>query len=206
MNLYEALGVAKTATPDAIKAAYRKKAKKAHPDHGGKREDFERLSKARSILLHPDKRARYDETGIIDETVSPDNEMAQAMNIVTNAVMNVLKNMASRGVDPATQKVLFNAKAGIAGEIEKAKKNAADLRLGVEMLARLSKRFSAKKGKENKIGPMLDAQARQQGEQAAAVEKQIRIWEMAVEIIDNHNFATELPTMIPGGIFQVQSF
>ena len=59
MNLYEALGVAKTATSDAIKAAYRKKAKKAHPDHGGKREDFERLCKARSILLHPDKRARF---------------------------------------------------------------------------------------------------------------------------------------------------
>lgn len=45
------LGVAETATAAQLRAAYRAKAMKAHPDKGGKRGDFEKLQLAYRLLL-----------------------------------------------------------------------------------------------------------------------------------------------------------
>ena len=63
-NPYETLGVSKDATQDQIRAAYRKLAKKFHPDlNPGERsaeEKFKAVSSAYDLLGDPDKRARFD--------------------------------------------------------------------------------------------------------------------------------------------------
>jgi len=68
---YKVLGVAKDATEAQIRAAYRKLAKKHHPDlnPGNKtaEEQFKKVSAANEILSDAAKRARYD-AGEIDET------------------------------------------------------------------------------------------------------------------------------------------
>ncbi len=69
-NPYDILGVAKTATTDQIKSAYRKLAKKHHPDLNPGRKDaeqkFKEVVNAHDLLTDPVKRARYDR-GEIDE-------------------------------------------------------------------------------------------------------------------------------------------
>jgi len=66
---YDILGVARTATPEEIRKAYRQLAKKLHPDlNPGDRhaEDrFKEVSAANEILSDPDKRRRFD-AGEID--------------------------------------------------------------------------------------------------------------------------------------------
>jgi DnaJ-class molecular chaperone len=68
---YKTLGVDKSASAEEIRAAYRKQAKKHHPDlnPGNKaaEEAFKKVSAANDLLSDPDKRARYDR-GEIDAT------------------------------------------------------------------------------------------------------------------------------------------
>lgn len=46
MKCFEALGLAPTATPDEVKAAWRDAASRTHPDRGGDAVEFSRLRKA----------------------------------------------------------------------------------------------------------------------------------------------------------------
>lgn len=63
MSHYDVLGVSDTATPDEIKKAYRKKARKTHPDKGGKAEEFVKAAVAYEVLIDPQRKLLYDATG-----------------------------------------------------------------------------------------------------------------------------------------------
>ena len=63
---YEVLGVPRTATDDEIKKAYRKLARKYHPDHNkepGAHEKFLEVQDAYDTLSDPEKRKMYDRFG-----------------------------------------------------------------------------------------------------------------------------------------------
>lgn len=65
-DVYETLGVNKNSSPDEIKQAYRKLAKKYHPDlnhEPGAAEKFKEVQEAYDILSDSDKKARYDQFG-----------------------------------------------------------------------------------------------------------------------------------------------
>lgn len=65
-DLYEVLGVSRTASQDEIQQAYRKLARKYHPDVNkdpGAEERFKDLNEAYSVLSDPKTRARYDRFG-----------------------------------------------------------------------------------------------------------------------------------------------
>ena len=63
MDPYGVLGVAKTASEEEIKKAYRKHVLRTHPDKGGNPEDFKRVQGAYDILSDPEKRQNFDRFG-----------------------------------------------------------------------------------------------------------------------------------------------
>src|ERR1700704_6414913 len=66
-DYYETLGVSKTATDDEIKSAFRKLARKHHPDVAKDKkaaeEKFKQINEADEVLSDPEKRSKYDQLG-----------------------------------------------------------------------------------------------------------------------------------------------
>ena len=73
---YDIIGVARDANTASIKAAYRRRAKTAHPDSGGDVETFARLKAAYELLLDP--RVGLDTDGVVPRLAGGPHERAGA--------------------------------------------------------------------------------------------------------------------------------
>jgi molecular chaperone DnaJ len=62
-NYYDILGVKKDASADDVKKAFRRLARKHHPDTGGTEEKFKEINEAYEVLSDSEKRAQYDQYG-----------------------------------------------------------------------------------------------------------------------------------------------
>ena len=168
-NPYTTLGVAQTASRDDVKRAYRKRAKKAHPDRvGGNHEEMAELNRAYALLEDPEKRARYDSGEDPDRPKQTLEQEAEAMLLgAMDAVYNTHK--ATDNLAEALRKTLTAAKAGQTQELVKAERAA-------KKAARVLKCL---KGGE-RFRPYLEERAAQAQRNEATVKRCLEVLEVAL--------------------------
>ena len=80
-DYYKTLGVPRTATADEIKKAYRKLARKHHPDAGGDEGKFKEINEAYEVLSDDKKRKLYDQYGTANENHIPQGWGGGSVNV-----------------------------------------------------------------------------------------------------------------------------
>lgn len=71
INPYKVLDISATASEAEVRAAFKDKAKRHHPDkENGNADVFKEIQLAYDTLMDPVKRKIYDDTGVIDDTVT----------------------------------------------------------------------------------------------------------------------------------------
>lgn len=197
-TLYDLLGVARSATAEQIKSAFRRKAKTAHPDaKGGSNDKYRALVIARDVLSDPDRRSTYDKTGKAEEPPR-DNTDAEAMKVISGMITVILSGEATVDVASidAVQAIRDTIKKRVA-EIEK------QLRVCVQAQARITRirgRFVPKKKGDTMIERMLDWHAEQIVLSIEMGNAHLKNHRRAIELLDGFSFKTDAPQR-PGGFY-----
>jgi DnaJ-class molecular chaperone len=93
-NPYDVLEIDKTASKEEIKKAYKKKAKKTHPDAGGSEEEFKQVNQAYMILYDDNERAYYDKHGKAKENTPKSTLMDEACSSLIKDFRDILLNQS----------------------------------------------------------------------------------------------------------------
>ena len=102
-KLYDTLGIGSDASPEDVKAAYRRAAMAHHPDRNPGDEEaaarFRAVQEAYDVLSDPEKRAAYDRTGEVPNGNSPEAALhADAINVFVEAIGRAGPNPSSYNI------------------------------------------------------------------------------------------------------------
>lgn len=147
-DLYATLDVPRDASEAAIRKAYRKASKRAHPDGGGTPEKFRAVNQAMQVLTDPLRRKTYDETGKIEDK-PVDNEQSELMGLVSALLDAVLQNCDQEGI-PYEHADLIQRMTRLAyTRLQDIHKQRAQLKANIAKQRKMFNRFKRKGDGEN---------------------------------------------------------
>ncbi len=193
-DLYAILEVPKSADPDAIDKAYRRRSKATHPDRGGEAKDFHAVDQAYRVLADPNRRATYDETGQFEEA-KPDNQTSDAMQVISFYLTKVLASMHQVSMNPKKDNVLASLKTilkEVEKEIEKSKTAAKNLIDGLKIAA---ERFETKDG-PNVIAEMIKFNIAASERQVLAFEGEKAKIANALVVLEQYTYRVDKSEML----------
>lgn len=174
---YETLGVARNATPDEIKQAYRREAGKAHPDReGGSGERMASVNRAYHCLSDPDRRATYDRTGNDNGGNSVGDE---AVKMVLQLFADALTQDVDRDFVGFVRTTLTNRQASAKADLKR-------LSRAVVKIEKKRDRVRAKEGAPNLFQQLVDANVRRINEAIHNGESELQVFEAALALLDQH--------------------
>lgn len=182
-NIYEYFDINKKASQDEIKKAFKKKAKKTHPDLNGNREEFEKANKYYKVLLNPNLRKRYDETGSIDE-----NKKKSAPYYILITLFNGL--LSAPGIDYKKHDLIDAMKYSLNENIKKKRDLIIDLKKEIDKFILISNKFSST-NKDNIFKNVLDEKIKYNKIQIEGHEIDIHNAGKALEILNDYSYEYE---------------
>lgn len=158
-DYYDELGVAKDVSPEELRKAFRRKARKHHPDRGGSDALMAKINRAYEVLSSPQRRLTYDQTG-------QDQFASHLETCARDTVINKFTEWL--GNDNAQGDMLFAVQMSLSQDIAKQQQQISQGTWQIEKLRKRMKRLKFK-GK----GPNLICQALDH--KLASVDQQIEI-------------------------------
>lgn len=182
---YEMLGVSREADGTAIKSAYRKRAKSAHPDAGGDVEAFARLTTSYELLCDPLRRKVYDDTGYDPELA--DTKDLQGLVILETLVNEIILDEREPGsFDPvsAMRRKLTDKIVNARFHILEMERHRARIRNHID---RIGKRPGA-----DVLGRMLRSRCETINEAITKAEIEIGNIEQAYGMLDGYSYEVDV--------------
>ncbi len=180
-TLYEVLGVAKTATKAAITKEYRRMAKAAHPDVGGSVEAFTAISNAYRILTDDAARAKYDETGTIDDASRlQDVRLSKALSLIGMTFEQIVSNTNILEINLPAQ-IISNIKAAATRVAEAKAKLTREITVTEKALKRLAR---TKHTKQDYLATLLQNRIDKLRVPLAQAEEDEQATKLALDLLD----------------------
>lgn len=187
-DLYAALGISRTATPEEIKSAYRAKAKATHPDHGGDPQAFQQVQMAYEVLADPDRREAYDRDGTINDA-RIDQTNAKALGIIEQMLAQAMQQLGPDGV--VYNDVVERMREALEENRAATKRNIEDNQRAIVRLARFAKRFSVKDGKPNLLAQMVNFKIAGHEQRGREMQAGLDLHDRAAEILKDFSFEAD---------------
>lgn len=190
-NPYDVLGIEPDASIDDIKKAYHRQARKNHPDLGGTEEAFAKVKRAADTLLDPELRLQFDQNGVSDEK-RVDNDMAIAMQRVAEFFVQSIDAIITSNTNMDSLDLVGGGVAFFDDKISKSRSYVLKSQRLVKQYEKVLSRLRTKR-KDDIVSTMLKNQIGRLKLNEELNNKDIRISEMAKEILKDYEFVTESP-------------
>ncbi len=181
---YSMLGLERDADETAIKAAYRKKAKSAHPDAGGDPDEFGRISTSYDLLKDPVRRKVYDDTGY-------DPQLADVADLKGLMVLETLVNdMILDEREPGSFDPVSALRRKLTDDILKSRFHILELERHRGRIRQHVDRLERRPDKDV-LGSMLRARTQSISDAIKAAEAQIDAIERAYSMLEGYSYELE---------------
>ncbi len=186
--LYTTLEIATAATPEQVKRAYRKQARRHHPDRGGSAERFQAVQLAYEILSDPERRARYDATG--DTSLPRMAERTRPLQLLFALMGQVLQDLLSGAQSRQSDLCSALTHKLVAFERQQQELQRQGLR-ALALCQDAAARFTATEDGENLLRGMMEQHQRQVQAQLDAAAKELEVIAEARTILKRYRYTFE---------------
>lgn len=198
MTLYDTLGIPPDADANAISKAYRRAARRSHPDKGGSKSAFQKVEQAGRVLRDPQKRLAYDQTGHAEESAGnePLTDEQHAANMLKQLFIVVLEGKPpmhpgclATGQDPivCVRQEIVKGMAEAPAIMTKQRRKIAKLEKG------LKKQLKGRKSTEPYLEQALSAHIAGQKAVLAQMELLVRIGPIMLTMLKSYSWEGDEP-------------
>jgi len=183
MTLYEILGLTPEATDADLKAAHRRAVKTHHPDVGGDPRKFQEAQRAYDILSDPDRRARYDATGVEDEPVVV-SDMQRAQSAIAAQIVQFIgsaDDLNTTDIVAAIRRVFLKQKATHVDACVIIDRRLARVDI-------LRDRLERKNDEEGTLAALLSERERDLKSARAKEQSNIQVLDQALAMLEDYTY------------------